>query len=155
MSTAAELVAQTPSGNVAKTDSTTLSRAWLSLGLGGGSDGLAGRAAASIAVTSIAVLTVDGIGVGGFDGGISSINLMVGAQSSDPTGFVFASGGLANVSCGSGCPHQTGIALEAGYHGGWRNAGGGVAAFIIRAPGGSNFSGVVATFDIGRFGPPR
>ena len=38
-----------------------------------------------------------------------------GNTGSDPTGFPFGSVGLANVSCGSRCAHQTGIAFDAGY----------------------------------------
>ena len=154
----AAIGAQTPTDSLSgpspsrQADSTTLSRAWFSLGLGGASVDIAARAAASIAVTPVALLTLEALGVGVSDGSMSSINLMAGAQTSDPTGFLFASAGLANVSCGSGCRHQTGIALEAGFHGGWSNAGLGVVAFAIRAPGESSFAGIVATVDVGRFG---
>jgi hypothetical protein len=76
---------------------------------------------------------------------------MVGTQGSNPTGFPFGSLGLANVSCGSGCAHQTGIAFDVGYHGGWSHAGGSIVAFVVRAPRGTNSGGVVATFDVGLF----
>jgi hypothetical protein len=143
--------AQTSADSVRRANS-GISRAWLSVGVGGGNSrfgNLAGRAAASIAVTPVLVFSLEGNGVGDFDRQVSSINLMVGAQSSDPTGFVFASAGLANVSCGSGCAHQTGIAFDVGYHAGWRYAGGGVAAFVVRAPHGTNSEGVVLTLDVG------
>ena len=148
------VAAQTPTDSVARPDSTTLSRAWLSLGVGGGSSSFgdfAARAAGSIAVTPRFVFTIEGTSVGGYDRGVSSINLMVGTQGSDPTGFPFGSVGLANVSCGSGCAHQTGIAFDVGYHGGWKHAGGSIVAFVIRAPHDANSGGVVATFDVGLF----
>jgi hypothetical protein len=146
--------AQTPTDSVARADSTTLSRAWLSLGFGGGSSsfgGFAARAAGSIAVAPRIVFTIEGTSVGGYDRGVSSINLMVGTQGSDPTAFPFGSIGLANVSCGSGCAHQTGVAFDAGYHGGWKHAGGSIVVFVVRAPRGTNSGGVVATFDLGLF----
>jgi hypothetical protein len=119
--------------------------------------GFAARAAASIAVTRIVVITLERTGVGGIDGDIGSINAMMGLQGSDPNGFPFASVGLASVICGSagGCGHQTGIAFDAGYHGGWKYGGGSVVAFVTRAHRGRNSSGVVVTLDLGWFGPRR
>jgi len=151
------VAAQSPLDTVARTDS-TVPRAWLSLGIGGGSSTFgdrAVRAAASVAVTRVLLFTLEVNDVGGFDRSVSSVNLMAGAQSSDSTDFLFASAGLANVSCGSRCERQTGLALNVGYHGGWSHIGGGLAAFVVRGRSGINSGGVVATFDVGSFSRRR
>lgn len=130
-------------------------QAWLSLGLGGGSSrtgSMAGRAAASIAVSPLVVLTLEGTGVGSFDQTIDSIDLMAGLRAPTAGGFFFGSAGLANTSCGSGCPNRSGVAFDLGYHAGGRYAGMSVVGFAIRAPGGSNLGGVVFALDIGWFG---
>ena len=85
------------------------------------------------------------------DGSDDSINLMAGVQSPDPDGFIFVSAGLANTSCGSGCPNQTGIAIDGGVHIGGRYAGVSLAGFAVRAPYGSSSSGVVLSVDLGWF----
>jgi hypothetical protein len=133
-------------------------RAWLSLGVGGGSSrrgGIGGRAAVSIAVNSVVMFTLEGTSVGSLDGSDDSINLMAGVKSPDPDGFFFLSAGLANTSCGSGCANQTGIAVEGGLHIGGRYAGVGLAGFVVRAPARSNLSGVVVSLDVGWFGHQR
>jgi hypothetical protein len=132
-----------------------VTRAWLSLGLGGGSSrrgGIAGRAAASIAVSPLIVFTVETTSVGSIDGADESLNLMAGVQSPDRDGFVFLSAGLAHTSCGSGCPNQTGIALDGGFHIGRKYAGVCLCGFAIHAPQGSSSSGVVVAVDLGWFG---
>jgi hypothetical protein len=95
--------------------------------------------------------TVDDTSVGSIDGSVDAINLMVGVQTPRPDAFLFVSGGLANVSCGSGCANQTGIALEAGYHIGTAHAGVSLTGFAVRGPSGSNLAGVVAALDLGWF----
>jgi len=145
--------AQPSTDSAAQHDSSPV-RVWLSLGAGGGSSsrgGIAGRAAATVAVSPMLAFTLAGTSVGGIDGSIDSMNLMAGVQSSDPGGFVFVSAGLANTSCGSGCPNRTGIAFDGGYHFGGRYAGVGLVGFIIRAPERSNASGVVLSIDVGWF----
>lgn len=148
------LPAQTQTDSVHRT-SKEPPRAWFSLGAGGGSSdagGQAARAAVAIAVSPMLVLTLAGTGVGSFDRTIDSINLLAGVKTTSGDGFLFGSAGLANTSCGSGCPNRTGVAFEAGYHGGGRHVGLGVVAFVIRAGGRSNSSGVVLAFDVGWFG---
>jgi hypothetical protein len=133
-------------------------RAWLSLGVGGGNSnhgGIAGRAAASVAVSRLLVFTVEGTSVGSIEGSDDSIDLVAGVRTPDPNGFLFFSAGLANTSCGSGCPNQTGIAVDGGYHIGGRYAGVSLTGFAIRAPGHSNSSGVVLSLDVGWFGRQR
>jgi len=132
--------------------------AWLSAGVGGGNSdrgGFAGRAAASIAISPLVFLTLEGTSVGNIDGTDDSINLMAGVRSSDPDGFFFLSAGLANTSCGSGCPNQTGVALDGGVHIGGKYAGGALVAFAVRAPGHSSTSGDVLSLDVGLFGARR
>ena len=129
--------------------------AWLSLGVGGGNSragGLAARAAASIGVNPVLVFTLAATGVGSFDRTIDSINLMAGVRAPTAAGFLFASTGFANTSCGSGCPNRTGIAFDGGYHAGGRHAGIGLSGFLVRAPGGSNSAGVVLGLDVGWLG---
>ena len=129
-------------------------RAWLSLGLGGGSSprgGVAGRAAASIAANRILTFTLEAAGVGDIDGDIGAVALMAGVQTPRPDAFLYLSAGPANVSCGPGCGNQTGITVDGGYHIGAAHAGVSVAAFVVRAPHGSNSSGMVAALDLGWF----
>jgi hypothetical protein len=145
--------AQSPIDSIAKGDGGP-TRTWLSVGVGGGSSrqgGFAGRAAASIAVNQVLTFTLEGTGVGSIDGSIGSISLMVGLQTPKPDAFLFISAGPANVSCGSGCGNQTGLALDAGCHMGGAHAGISLTGFVVRAPGGSNASGVVAALDLGWF----
>jgi hypothetical protein len=149
--------AQSPTDSATQHDS-DLTRAWFSLGLGGGNSrrgGVGGRAAVSIAVNPVVMFTLEGTSVGSFDGTDDSINLMAGVKSPDPDGFFFLSAGLANTSCGSGCANQTGIAVDGGLHIGGRYAGVGLAGFVVRAPERSNLSGVVVSLDVGWFGHQR
>lgn len=125
---------------------------WLSLGVGGGYSnrgGLAGRAAASVGLTPVVMLTLDGTSVGSIDGSVDSINLMVGVRTPQSDGLLFLSTGVANTSCGSGCANQTGIAFEGGFHIGGRHAGVGLIGFAVLAPERSSSSGIIASFDFG------
>jgi hypothetical protein len=152
------VAAQTPTDTLQRTDDAP-PRAWLSVGVGPGSSragGFVGRAAVSIAPNPVVVFTVQGTGVGSFgESSIDATSLMVGVRAptdSVPGGFFFGSAGLANTSCGRGCPHETGAAFDAGYHAGGSYAGMSVVAFAVRAPHGSSSSGVVFAFEIGWFG---
>jgi hypothetical protein len=153
----AKAAAQSPTSNATHHDSGS-TRAWVSLGLGGGNSRLgsiAGRAAASLAVNPVVLFTVEGNGVGGIDEGLSSIDVMAGVRTPASNEFFFLAAGLANVSCGSGCANQTGVAIDGGWHIGGRYAGVGLAGFDVRAPGGSNMSGIVGSLDLGWFGHPH
>jgi hypothetical protein len=157
LSIASMATAQSPTDSATHHDSGS-TRAWLSLGLGGGNSRLgsiATRVAASLAVNPVVLFTLEGNGVGGIYEGLSSIDVMAGVRSPAPNEFFFLSAGLANVSCGSGCPNQTGFAIDGGWHIGGRYAGVGLAGFVVRAPGGSNLSGVVGSLDLGSFGQPH
>lgn len=132
-------------------------RAWLSLGVGGGNSrrgGIAGRAAATLAVNPNVTFTLSGTSVGGVDGSDDSINLMAGVKSPDPDGFFFVSAGLALISCGSGCANQTGLAVDGGLHIGGRYAGVALAGFSNHAAHAS-LSGIVLAIDLGLFGERR
>jgi len=149
--------AQSPTDGV-KQNENGPTRAWLSLGLGGGNSnrgGIAGRAAASIAVSPVLMFTLEGTSAGNIDGSDDSINLMAGVKSPDPDGFFFLSAGLASTSCGSGCANQTGIAIDGGLHIGGKYAGVSLAGFAVRAPQHSSSSGVVVALDLGWFGGRR
>lgn len=153
----ATLAAQAPTDSATHDDSGA-TRAWLSLGLGGGNSrrgSIAARAAASLAVNPVVLFTLEGTGVGGIYEGLSSIDVMAGVRTPAPNEFFFLSAGLANVSCGSGCANQTGFAIDGGWHIGGRYAGAGLAGFVVRAPGGSNLSGIVGSLDLGWFGRPH
>lgn len=117
--------AQSPADSNAQAESGP-TRAWLSLGVGGGSSrfgGVAGRAAASIAANRVLTFSLEAEGAGSIDGSVGAIAIMAGVQTPRPDAFLFLSAGPANVSCGSGCGNQTGIAVDGGYHIGVAHAG--------------------------------
>jgi hypothetical protein len=149
--------AQSPTDSATRRDDGP-TRAWLSVGLGAGNSNggpIAGRAAASLAVNRVLVFTLAATSVGGLERSVSSTNLLVGVQTSDPKQFVFLSAGWAKATCGNACEGATGIAIDGGFHIGWRYAGVGLVGFAVQAPGRNYSSGVVVSIDAGWFGRRR
>lgn len=123
------------------------------LGLGSASGGpLAGRAAASLAINSLFLVTVSATTVGGVERSANSNNILGGIKTSDSHRFLFLSAGLASATCGNSCNGHSGVAIDGGVHSGGKNVGVSLVGFVVRAPERNRASGVVLSFDFGLFG---
>lgn len=155
LSTAPTLAAQSPSDTAKRQDSSS-AQVWGSVGVGlGTSNGgpIAGRAAASLAVNPILMVTVSATSVGGIERAANSTNILVGLKTPDSRRFFFLSAGWAGATCGNSCEGRSGIAVDGGIHAGGKYVGAGLVGFVIQAPGRNSATGFLLSLDFGLFNP--
>ncbi len=148
------VAAQSPT-DTAEHHENSRTQVWGSVALGAGNSdygGLAGRAAASLAVNSVVMFTVSSTTTGGFERTANSTNILAGVKTPDANQFLFLSAGWAGTTCGNACTGESGIAAEGGAHMGGKYVGVSLVGFAVHASRRTNATAVVVAFDFGLFG---